>query len=40
MGERTKNMRKIDSVKIPTTPTKYNTGYAVESIHPNASLPA
>ncbi len=39
-GERTLIMRKKDKIKIPVTPTKYMTGYADDSIQPNANLPA
>ena len=39
-GERTLINRKKDKIKIPITPTKYMTGYADNSIHPNANLPA
>ena len=39
-GERTWNMRKKDKMKITITPTKYKTGYAEDSIQPNANLPA
>ena len=39
-GERTFIMRKKDKIKIPVTPTKYITGYADDSIQPNANLPA
>ena len=39
-GERTWNIRKIDKINIPIKPVKYKTGYAEESTHPNANLPA
>ena len=39
-GERTLIMRKKDKIKIPITPTKFMTGYADNSIQPNANLPA
>ena len=39
-GERTWNMRKTDKMNIPITPAKYKTGYADDSIQPNANLPA
>ena len=39
-GERTLIIRKKDKIKIPITPTKYMTGYAEDSIQPNANLPA
>ena len=39
-GERTWNIRKKDNINIPITPDKYKTGYAEESIQPNANLPA
>ena len=39
-GESTLIKRKKDKIKIPITPTKYMTGYADNSIHPNANLPA
>ena len=39
-GERTWNMRKKDKMNIPTTPDKYKTGDAEDSIQPNANLPA
>ena len=39
-GERTLIIRKKDKIKIPITPTKYMTGYADDSIQPNANLPA
>ena len=39
-GDRTLIIRKKDKIKIPITPNKYKTGYADESIQPNANLPA
>ena len=39
-GERTWNMRNNDKMNIPITPAKYKTGYAEDSIQPNANLPA
>ena len=39
-GERTWNIRKKDKINIPITPAKYKTGYAEDSIQPNASFPA
>ena len=39
-GESTLIIRKKDKIKIPITPTKYMTGYADDSIQPNANLPA
>ena len=39
-GERTWNMRKKDKMNIPITPAKYKTGYADDSIQPDANLPA
>ena len=40
IGERTLIIRKKDNIKIPITPSKYKTGYADDSIQPNANLPA
>ena len=39
-GERTWNMRKKDKQNIPITPAIYKTGYAADSLHPNANFPA
>ncbi len=39
-GESTLIKRKKDKIKIPITPTKYMTGYADDSIQPNANFPA
>ena len=39
-GERTWNIRKKDKMDIPIKPAKYKTGYAEDSIQPNANLPA
>ena len=39
-GERTWNMRKKDKMNIQITPAKNKTGYADNSIQPNANLPA
>ena len=38
--EITLNIRKKDKMNIPITPAKYKTGYADDSIQPNAYLPA